>query len=155
MKVLIAGATGLVGHELLQCLVHKNQFEEITVLSRRALSSSFPQVKVVIAELGEHWLDSLQGQSFDAVVCTLGTTIKVAGSQEAFRKVDLDAVLALARFTETSHSKQFLVVSSLGANSKSMSFYSKTKGQMETQVSSLSIPSISILRPSLLIGDRA
>ena len=90
----------------------------------------------------------------DAVVCALGTTIKVAGSQEAFRRVDYDYPLALARLGLAAGAKQFVLVSALGANAKSPVFYNRVKGELEDAVRSLGYASVAIVRPSLLLGAR-
>jgi nucleoside-diphosphate-sugar epimerase len=155
MKVLIAGATGLVGSELLKLLEQEARVSEVHVLSRRRIEPIAAKTKTHITQLGPRYLDAVQGMAFDAVICCLGSTIRAAGSQAAFRKVDLEAVLDLAHFAEGSKSRSFLVISSLGASLHSLSFYSRVKGQMESGVSGLMIPSVSILRPSLLIGHRA
>ena len=144
-----------MGSELLNLLERETAITEIYVLSRRNIESTSAKVKIHLANLGPPYLSSVQGMVFDAVFCCLGSTIRAAGSQAAFRKVDLEAVLDLAHFTEGSKSRSFLVISSLGASPRSFSFYSRVKGQMESGVSGLMIPSVSILRPSLLMGHRA
>ena len=100
MKVLIAGATGLVGKELIQLLLKDESISEVHALTRRPLEIESTKLHTHIAELGDSWLHSLQGLKFDAVFCCLGTTMKAAGSKEAFRLVDFDAVVALAKFAK-------------------------------------------------------
>ncbi len=154
MKVLIAGASGLVGSELLNILLAWNKVDEIHLLLRRPNEIQSKKISVFHSELGPDWLTPVKGNSYDAVVSCLGTTIKRAGSQAQFRAVDFDAVLQLARFAKESGSDQFLVISSLGANSGSLSFYSRVKGEMEEALGALGLPSVTVLRPSLLVGDR-
>jgi len=154
MKVLIAGATGLVGGELLRLLIEDQAVEEIHMLSRRPIEEASSKIKIHLAELGDHWLDSLQGMRFDAVYCCLGTTMKIAGSQEAFRAVDQKAVIQLARFAKESGSGFFGMVSSVGADSRSRSFYLRVKGETEDAVRALSLPRLAILNPSVLLGER-
>lgn len=154
MKILIAGATGLVGGELLKAVFLNPAFTEVVILSRREIMGLPAKARVVVTELGENWLKPLEGSVFDAVFCALGTTLKKAGSEEAFREVDERAILKLASFTEASGSKQFLLVSSIGADPKSQSFYLRIKGGVEKAVEKLSIPSITIVRPSIILGDR-
>jgi uncharacterized protein YbjT (DUF2867 family) len=88
------------------------------------------------------------------VFCCLGTTIKAAGSQQAFRRVDFDYVLAIARWARTAGARRFLVVSALGADPSSRIFYNRVKGEMEQALDALALPSLVVLRPSLLDGDR-
>jgi len=154
MKVLIAGATGLVGQQLLQRLMGDSDVSEIHVLSRRPLELTSPKIRLHLAELGPRWLDSLQGLRFDAVYCCLGTTMKVAGSQEAFRRVDQEAVIQLARFAKESGSGFFGMISSVGADSRSRNFYLRVKGETEDAVRALKLPSLAILNPSVLLGKR-
>jgi uncharacterized protein YbjT (DUF2867 family) len=101
--------------------------------------------------------DSLGSGPFpaaDVVFCALGTTIGKAGSEEAFRKVDLEAVLALARAASGAGARQFLVVSSLGADPKSKAFYSRVKGEMERRLRGIAFEGTQVFRPSLLLGAR-
>ena len=92
--------------------------------------------------------------SIDTVFCCLGTTIKKAGTQEKFKLVDYNYVVNLANWTKVNGANQFVVVSAMGASPKSSVFYSKVKGQMQEAISNLNIPSVSILQPSLLMGNR-
>jgi uncharacterized protein YbjT (DUF2867 family) len=154
MKVLIAGASGLVGSELLKILEVSTGVDEIHVLLRRPFKTQSPKIKVFISELGPDWLAPVTGIPYDAVVSCLGTTIKKAGSKEQFRSVDFEAVLQLAQFAKDSGAGQFLVISSLGANSASSTFYSRVKGEMEDALAALGLTSVTVFRPSLLVGNR-
>lgn len=146
---LLAGATGLVGTHLLPLLL--DRYESVTVLTRRPIENPHPRLVQLITSF-----DTLP--EFDApkdVYCTLGTTIKKAGSQEAFRKVDHDYVLDIARQAAAAGSRQFLVVSSVGADRRSPNFYLRTKGELEDALSALPFQALHIFHPSLLMGRRA
>jgi uncharacterized protein YbjT (DUF2867 family) len=148
--VLVAGATGLIGREL----VAQSLDAGLTVhaLARRAPAAA-------AARPGLHWLNidyptlPVLPKASQAY-CALGTTLKVAGSQAAFRAVDFDAVLHFARACRACGVMRFAVVSSLGADATSGNFYSRVKGEMEAALSVLGFASLVIARPSLLAGDR-
>lgn len=150
---VVLGATGMVGTQLVRQLAQDPQYGRVTALVRRPLPSPHPEVEQVIAD----W-DRLEeyGHVFqaDVVYCCLGTTIKTAGSQQAFRRVDLDYPLAAARLAKQAGAAAFAVISSLGADVKSPFFYSRVKGEMERRLEELGLPSLYILRPSLLLGQR-
>jgi uncharacterized protein YbjT (DUF2867 family) len=149
---LLAGATGLVGHELLNCLCNDPEYNKVIVLARRLipLNNSKIEIQIIDFELINelNFLDKI-----DVCFCCLGTTQKKMG-REGLLKVDLNYVLELGRLCERHHIGKFLVVSSQMANPRSASFYMRTKGLMEEQVSKLSVPVIYFLRPSLLVGKR-
>ena len=154
MKIaLIAGASGLVGSELLQSLIENDTYKTIHILSRRSL-------KIKSSKIVEHIIsfDKLENfeldQKIDHVFCTLGTTIKKAKSKENFRKVDYDYVLALGKKAKLWNADKFLMVSSLGANAKSAIFYNRVKGEIENALKHLELPHLFIFRPSLLLGNR-
>jgi uncharacterized protein YbjT (DUF2867 family) len=151
-KALLIGATGLIGAHCLQELIMDNEFAQIEAWVRRPLDLSHPKLQSIIMNLG----DIPQIVSTDAthIFCCLGTTIRKAGSQNAFRKVDYEYVVELAKLAERSHVEKFLVISSIGANAESGNFYLRVKGEMEEAVKSLSIPAIIIIRPSMLLGKR-
>jgi uncharacterized protein YbjT (DUF2867 family) len=96
----------------------------------------------------------LKGTVAEAALCCLGTTIRQAGSQQAFRAVDLDAVLIFARAARAANARRFVVISSVGANPESKNFYLRTKGEMEQQLEALGFESLDILQPSMLLGWR-
>ncbi len=152
-RALVLGATGLVGRELLRQLLDDPAFRQIVVVARRATG-------VVHPKLDEHLLDLARMDqrpalfAVDTIFCALGTTIKVAGSQEAFRRVDHEYPIAAAKLGLAAGAQHFLLVSSLGANPKSRVFYSRVKGEVERDLTALPYPSITIARPSLLAGDR-
>lgn len=150
---VVLGATGMVGTQLVRQLAEDPQYGTVTALVRRPLPSPHPEVEQVIAD----W-DRLEEYSqvfqADVVYCCLGTTIKTAGSRQAFRRVDLDYPLAAARLAKQSGVPVFAVISSLGADVNSPFFYSRVKGEMERRLGELGLPSLYILRPSLLLGQR-
>ena len=149
MKICIVGASGLVGSHLVQQLVESSQVTEVIALTRSPLLSSHPKVKNQIVDF-----ETLPSIPADVYVSCLGTTIKVAGSKDAFRKVDHDYVLNFGKMAEKAGGKKLYVVSAMGANPQSSVFYNRTKGEMETDIARLLIPEIGVLRPSLLLGHR-
>jgi len=149
---LIAGATGLVGRELIKELIESDVYQKIIVLSRRELTISDPKLQVKIVHFD--FLDEVVfSENIDECFCTLGTTQKKSG-QEGLLKVDYEYVLKLAHLCITYNIPKFLVVSSQGANSNSSFFYMQTKGQMEEAIKKAGIQTIYLVRPSLILGDR-
>jgi uncharacterized protein YbjT (DUF2867 family) len=152
-NALIAGATGLVGHSLLKQLLADDQYDKIVTITRKPIAETHP--KIIQQQLD---FDKIESLSFDFPIdelfCALGTTIKTAGSQDAFYKVDFTYVVNLGKWGEGNGIKRFLVVSAMGADAKSGIFYNRVKGEMETAVSQFNIPKIQVFRPSLLMGNR-
>jgi uncharacterized protein YbjT (DUF2867 family) len=151
--ILILGATGLVGTECLRQAIADDRISRITVLTRSPLSVRHHKITEVVAPLEE--MEKYPAAfSTDAAVCALGTTIKKAGSQEAFRKVDLEFPLRAAMLAHARGAKHFLLVSALGANTRSSVFYNRVKGETEEAIIKIPFNRITIVRPSLLLGDR-
>lgn len=150
---ILAGASGLVGGELLRLLVTDARRDEILLLVRRELPGCGPKVAQKVVDFQR--LDPALLAGATDVFCSLGTTIRKAGSEAAFRAVDFDAVVNLARAAVASGARHFLVVSSIGAEARSRNFYLRTKGEMEETVSRLPFAGVSIFRPSFLSGERA
>jgi uncharacterized protein YbjT (DUF2867 family) len=150
---LVAGASGLVGGHLLKLLLADGGYAHVITLGRRPVATRHPQLDQRIVDLGA--LETLTDfpQADDVFSC-LGTTLKAAGSQMAFRKVDYDYVLGLARAGQRAGARQFLLVSALGADPGSRIFYSRVKGEIEAAVRQLPYRGIQIFRPSFLMGDR-
>ena len=153
---LIAGATGLVGGELLKQLLEGDRYHKVIVVTRRELGlrARHPkarQVLVDFAKLEQH-AEDLRA---DHVFCTLGTTIARAGSQAEFVKVDLDYPLRLARVTLGQGARHYSIVTALGASKSSPFFYSRVKGSVEAELESMGWPSLALLRPSVIAGHRA
>jgi uncharacterized protein YbjT (DUF2867 family) len=153
--VLVLGATGLVGRECVAQFAAAPQFERVTALVRRSLPASLrrPDVTERVVDF-DRLQDSAASFSVSHIVCALGTTIKTAGSQAQFRRVDYEYPLAAARIGVDRGARHFLLVSALGANATSRVFYSRVKGELEDAIRALSYQSITIVRPSLLLGPR-
>lgn len=149
---LIAGASGLVGGHLLRRLLDAETWDRVVTLSRRVLDVDHPKLDQRLADF-DH-LDALDFPASDDAFCCLGTTIKKAGSEEAFFRVDHDYVLDFGRRAREHGATQFLVVSALGADETSRVFYNRVKGEMERAVAGLGFESVQIVRPSLLLGTR-
>jgi uncharacterized protein YbjT (DUF2867 family) len=153
---LLAGATGLVGGECLRLLLGDDAYSRVIVLTRRDLGALARRAKVtqVVTDLDGlgRIRKSLQA---DHVFCALGTTIRKAGSQEKFRQVDYEYPLKLAQIARMNGASHYSIVSALGADPKSRVFYSRVKGEVEQALRAMDWPSVAILRPSLIAGDRA
>jgi len=150
---LLAGATGLVGSALLPLLLASDRYAKVIVVGRRPVATQHPKLVQVVTNLDELEHERLRLIA-DDVYCCLGTTIRQAGSQEAFYKVDFLYVVRLAALTAANFAAQFLVVSSLGADVDSRFYYSRVKGEMEAAVRQTPFRAIHIFRPSLLLGER-
>lgn len=148
---LIAGYTGLIGSQLLSILLKSNHYEKVIALGRRNLDIQHPILLQQKVDFNNIQLDK---QKIDDVFCCLGTTMKKAGSKEKFRLVDFHYPVSLASYCLNNGAKQFLLVSSMGADKKSKIFYNQVKGEVENAVSKLGYPRLDMLRPSLLLGDR-
>jgi uncharacterized protein YbjT (DUF2867 family) len=149
----IAGATGMVGSHLVNALLEDTTFERVVTVGRRPIQTSHSKLSQVTVDFSNLQSNTLP-EATDAF-CTLGTTIKKAGSEEAFRAVDFDAVLQVARAARDRGVQNFYVVTALGADQKSMSFYNRVKGEIEEALRALQFQSLSIVRPSLLLGERS
>lgn len=164
--VLLAGATGLVGQQLLRLLAQDDGIGHVRALMRRpaTLAQWLPAPLTARLAPGKVSLpvvdfDQLATHSelfrADWVFCALGTTIRQAGSQAAFRKVDFDYPLQVARLARAQGAQRFLLVSAVGASARSRVFYSRVKGELEDAVRALGFESVTFAQPSTLIGDRA
>lgn len=153
MRIILAGATGLIGRSLLERLCTSPEVTAITLVGRRSAGVEHPKV---IERIGpaDQWPTLLEGQGGDVAMSALGTTIADAGSQDAFFAVDHDAVLSFARATCAAGAAQFLMVSSVGAHAASRNFYLATKGKVEASVDQIGFHRVDILRPGLLRGRR-
>jgi uncharacterized protein YbjT (DUF2867 family) len=154
---VVAGATGLVGRELIARLLREPRYRHITALARRPLAAGDERLDVVEAafdrlpqllqavENAGGWID---------VFCCLGTTFGAAGSEAAFRRVDHDYVLALGRWALSAGAHRMVVISALGADPDSRVFYNRVKGETERDLAALGLRSLVVVRPSLLAGER-
>jgi uncharacterized protein YbjT (DUF2867 family) len=151
----LIGATGLVGSHILKYLLHDDAFNIIRILVRRPIEYNHPKIKVIVIDFSEEEVFKAGIAGCDAVFCAVGTTNKkVNGDKAAYRKVDYDIAVNAARFCAETGCQQFLLVSSVGANSNGKNFYLKLKGEVEDKVKSIGIQSVSIFQPSMLLGKR-
>jgi uncharacterized protein YbjT (DUF2867 family) len=153
-RALLLGATGLVGSLCLDLLLEDDRYESVRVLARRTPPRKHPRL-----ELHQVDFERLEEQpelfSVDDVYCCLGTTMARAGSEDAFRRVDHDYVVRAAELAAGQGAEQFLLVSAVGADPQSQIFYNRVKGEAEAAVKRLPFRAIWVLRPSLLLGERA
>lgn len=159
--VVVAGASGLVGTALLRALIDDERVARVVCLVRRPLSlpTGVPGAdkleQRMLASFEPDALELNMPKDVEDAYCCLGTTIKAAGSQEAFFQVDHDAVVAFARAARGHGARRLLVISSQGANRHSVTFYLRVKGDMEASVSRLGFDVVHLLRPAILDGERS
>ncbi|GAA0769734.1 NAD(P)H-binding protein [Ideonella azotifigens] len=149
-RVLIAGATGLVGQALLALLLANASVMQVHALVRRPLAARHAKLSAHVVDFAA--LPPLP--SVDEVYLALGTTIRIAGSQPAFRAVDFDANLAVARAARAAGARRAGLVSAMGAKANASVFYSRVKGEMEDALATVGFDAWVIARPSMLVGDR-
>jgi len=149
---LVAGSTGLIGSQLLELLLADSSYSKVIALSRKPLSITNSKLENRVVEANQ--LMNHPELKADDVFCCLGTTIKQARTQEAFRKVDFDYPLELANILKANGASQFFLVSALGADKNSRIFYNRVKGEVEEAISMVGYFALHIFRPSLLIGPR-
>ena len=157
--VLLLGGTGLVGSACLRLLARDDRVREIRMLARRAsgtaVTGSTGGNRVVEHVIDYDWPDA-DSDIFDvdSVICALGTTIRTAGSQAAFRKVDYEYPLRIAGIARRHGASHFAIVSAIGADPRARTFYSRVKGNVEQGLKKLDYPVLTIVRPSFLMGER-
>lgn len=152
--VLVFGATGLVGRQCVEQLIESPEIDLVYALTRRELPiksnklvtllTDFKDIKLVLSEL-----------QVDSAICTLGTTIKQAKSKERFTAIEYGIPLTIAQRLKELGCKEFVYLSSVGADKNSKNFYLQTKGKIEFALEELCFSSLGIVRPSLLLGSRA
>jgi uncharacterized protein YbjT (DUF2867 family) len=151
--VLIVGSTGLVGRAVMMLALADASIARVVVPTRRPLGLQHEKLVNPVVDF-----DALPARAewwrVDAVICTLGTTIRKAGSQAAFRKVDHEYPMAVARLARAAGAAAFAFTSSTGANAKSRTFYLRTKGETERDLAGVGFDSLTVVRPSLIGGDR-
>lgn len=152
-KALIIGATGLVGRELLTELLRDEQYDAVYAIVRRPLTFSHPKLREVVSDF-ERLEEITEAYAVEDVFCCLGTTIKKARTREAMYRIDVTYPLTVAKLAKEQGAHHFLVISSAGADAKSKIWYSKMKGELEQQLKSIGYKALSILQPSMLLGER-
>ncbi|MFJ3876914.1 NAD(P)H-binding protein [Streptomyces sp. NPDC090077] len=154
-SALLVGATGLVGGQLLARLLRDPRYDRVTVLTRRPLGVEHPRLEARLVDFAELAADDLPAGTDGAdVYGALGTTIRTAGSQEAFREVDQHHTVRVAALARTAGATRIAVVSSVGAGSGSRAFYLRVKGDMEAEVTALGYRQTEFFRPSFILGHR-
>ncbi len=151
-SAVVAGGTGLVGGSLLQLLAADATYYRVTSLLRREVPAT---PGIASHQVDFERLDELILPEVDDAFCCLGTTRRAAGSAAAFRRVDLDYVVAFARLAKRAGARRVLLVSSVGASPSSRFLYPRTKGECEAAVTAIGFTTVVIVRPSVLLGARA
>lgn len=152
MQLLIVGATGLVGSQVLQQALADSRITRVVAPVRRALPAH-PQLSAPVVDF-EHLPEDADWWQADAVVCTLGTTIRTAGSQAAFRRVDHDYPLLAARLARRHGTPTYVLNSAMGADARSRIFYNRVKGELEHDLQGEGFTSLTFVRPGLISGPR-
>jgi uncharacterized protein YbjT (DUF2867 family) len=151
----ILGATGLIGGHLLELLRNDREYDVIRIVVRRPVIFDHPKVKVIVIDFSDEAAFKAAIAESDVVFCAVGTTnSKVKGDKSAYRRVDFDIPVNAARFCGELGCNRFLLVSSIGADSKSKNFYLRLKGEAEDAIRNTNIQAISIFQPSFLLGER-
>ena len=155
MTATLVGATGLIGSYLLEELLNDPYFETVRILIRRPLDITHPKLEKKIVDFNDSDSLLVALSNSDVLFCAIGSTMKkVKGDKEAYRKIDFDIPVKLARFCKMTNCEKFILVSSAGANSKSRNFYQRLKGETDEAVKSIGLKTVHIMRPSLLLGER-
>ena len=155
MTATLVGATGLIGGYLLNELLNDPYFDTVRILIRRPLDITHPKLEKKIIDFndGDSLLVALSNS--DVLFCSIGSTMKKAkGDKDVYRKIDFDIPIKLAKFCKMTGCEKLILVSSAGANSKSMNFYQRLKGETEEALKESGLKTIHIMRPSLLLGER-
>lgn len=150
---LLVGASGLVGSHLLDALLEAPDIGRVYAVTRRPLGHEHPRLANRIVQF-DRLEEQLKGLTYHVAFCCLGTTIRRAGSQQDFRRVDFDYVLASARAARAAQAQRFIVVSCVGADPRARNFYLRVKGETEQALAGLGFASLDIFQPSLLLGMR-
>jgi uncharacterized protein YbjT (DUF2867 family) len=147
---LVAGATGLVGTRVVDLLLAREEYGKVSALVRRSVGKAHAKLEERVVDF-----DQMPAVAADDVYACLGTTIKVAGSKERFRKVDHDYTVQMARLAREKGATRLALVSAIGASARSGNFYLSVKGETENDVAALGFETLTIARPSLLVGERS
>jgi len=151
----IIGATGLVGNYLLELLLKDNYFSTVRVIVRRPYQKTHPKMEVKLVDFDDAESLKLALEETNTIFCCIGTTNKkVKGDKELYRKIDLGIPVRTARFGKETGCENYIIISAVGANSKSNNFYLTLKGETEEALKAIGLRSLYIFRPSLLLGER-
>lgn len=148
---LVIGATGLVGSHLVKVLAENKRYDKVKLLLRRPLGLKHPKIEECVFDFDKPDESEVAA---DDIFCAIGTTLKKAGSKEKQQLIDCTYPLRIAEIGAKKGAKQFILVSSLGANARSSNFYLRTKGELEDSLRLLPYRSLIILRPSIILGKR-
>jgi len=151
-SAIVFGGTGLVGSNLVKLLCESEEYISVTVISRRKLAFEHPKLTVKIRSFDQ--LEEKDIEFAHEIFCCLGTTQKKAGNRAEFEKVDVEYPLQIASLAKKCGIMHFIIISAMGANEKSPFYYNRVKGKLEKELIALGIPQLSIVRPSLLVGER-
>lgn len=151
-SAIVVGGTGLVGSNLVKLLCDSDEYLSITVIARRKLEFEHPKLTVKIRSFQQ--LEEKDIEFAHEIFCCLGTTIKKAGSRGEFEKVDVEYPLQIASLAKKCGIMHFIIISAMGANENSRVYYNRVKGKLEKELMALELPQVSIVRPSLLVGER-
>lgn len=153
-RAVLAGASGLVGGELLKCLLLSERYEKVVALLRRPLPLTHPKLETRVIDFDQ--LDRYVNlMAVDDVFCCLGTTLKKTPDREKYYKIDVGYPLKLAGMARDMGASRYLIVSAMGADPHSTIFYNRIKGQVEHELKLMGLPGLYIFRPSLLLGERS
>ncbi|WP_369970237.1 NAD(P)H-binding protein [Stenotrophomonas rhizophila] len=153
MKVMLVGATGLVGGQVLQQLLDDARCDAVVAPTRRPLNVTDPVLHNPVVDF-ERLPTDADWWAVDAVICALGSTIRQAGSREAFARVDHDYPLQVATLAQAHGAHAFVLNSAMGADPASRFFYNRVKGRLEQDLRGLGYPSLTLVRPGLIGGER-
>jgi uncharacterized protein YbjT (DUF2867 family) len=155
MTATLVGSTGLIGGYLLEELLNDPYFDTVRILIRRPIDTTHPKLEKKIVDFNDSDSLLVALSNSDVLFCAIGSTMKkVKGDKDAYRKIDFEIPVKLARFCKMTGCEKFILVSSAGANSKSMNFYQRLKGETDEVVKEAGLKTVHIMRPSLLLGER-
>ena len=154
VNILLVGATGLVGQLVLQQLLQDARVTRVVAPSRRALGLAHPKLHNPVVDFDALPEDAPWWRA-DAVICALGTTMAAAGSRKAFRRVDLEYPLAVARLAHQHGTPAYALNSAMGADADSRVFYNRVKGELENALAEVGFASLALVRPGLIDGERS
>jgi uncharacterized protein YbjT (DUF2867 family) len=151
----VIGATGMIGSYLTEILINDGSFETVRLLVRRPYPKTHPKLEIKLVDFKDAESIKLALENVNTVFCCIGTTqANVKGDLKLYREIDYDIPLRVARFAKEGGAQNYIVVSSLGANPKSRTFYLKLKGELENALEEMKFDSLHIMRPGLLRGER-